>query len=108
MVGVSRRATPTTVYRFYRPSTGTHFFTAEQSEKNNVIATLGGLFTYEGPVYSISGTPPTGVPYSTVYRFYRPKSGTHFYTADPAERDNVRFNLANVYTYEGPVYYLPQ
>jgi photosystem II stability/assembly factor-like uncharacterized protein len=96
------------LYRFFRPSTGTHFFTADESEKNNVIATLGGLFTYEGPVYSISGTPPAGVPYSTVYRFYRPKSGTHFYTADTAERDNVSATLGATYTYEGPVYYLPR
>lgn len=98
----------TLLYRFFRPSTGTHFFTADPTERDYVINNLGGLFTYEGPVYSISGTPPAGVPYSTVYRFYRPKSGTHFYTADTAERDNVISTLGATYAYEGPVYYLPQ
>lgn len=94
------------LYRFFKPSTGTHFFTADPNERDHVIATLGGLFTYEGPVYNISNTYTPGA--LTVYRFYRPKSGTHFYTADPAERDNVIATLGATYAYEGPVYYLPQ
>ena len=39
-----------------------------------------------------------------MYRFYNPSNGSHFYTADPSERDAVQQNLAHAYTYEGTTY----
>jgi hypothetical protein len=90
----------TPVYRFYRPSLGTHFYTADEAEKANVIATLGGVFTFEGVAYSLNpanNTPP-------LYRFFKPSTGTHFYTASESEKANVQATPAHIYTYEGPAY----
>ena len=42
-----------------------------------------------------------------VYRFYNMRTGTHFYTADPAEKANVIATLGAVYHYEGVAYYVP-
>ncbi len=40
-----------------------------------------------------------------VFRFYNVKNGTHFYTANPAERDNVRVKFSSTYKDEGIAYY---
>ena len=40
-----------------------------------------------------------------VYRFYRPKGGSHFYTIDADERDRVQKTYSRVYTYEGVAFY---
>lgn len=91
------------LYRFYNRRTGTHFYTADTAERDNVINTLGATYQYDGPSYNVSGYPWFGLP---VYRFYNRRTGTHFYTADPGERDNVINTLSSIYTYEGPSYYL--
>ncbi len=39
-----------------------------------------------------------------MHRFYRPASGTHFYTADSAEVDIVK--AIPGYVYEGPAFWL--
>jgi hypothetical protein len=40
------------VYRFYNMKKGVHFYTASQAERDNVAATLGDTFKYEGVGYS--------------------------------------------------------
>lgn len=39
-----------------------------------------------------------------IYRFYNRVNGTHFYTASPAEAQNVASQYSNIYTFEGPAY----
>ena len=39
-----------------------------------------------------------------VYRFFNMKNGSHFYTADEAERANVAANLSKTYSYDGVAY----
>lgn len=95
---------PAPLYRFYRPSTGTHFYTASEAEKNNVVANLSRTYSLDGAAYNVSTTPVPGA--TTVWRFYRRNTGTHFYTADPAERQSVQNNLGAIYTYEGPAFYI--
>ncbi|MGB4582410.1 MAG: choice-of-anchor X domain-containing protein [Coriobacteriia bacterium] len=102
-VQVGASTTPVTlmpVYRFYRPSLGTHFYTADEAEMLRVRNTLGAVYTYEGPAYSLN--PANNA--TPLYRFYKPSTGTHFYTASETEKANVRANLAHLYTYEGPAY----
>jgi hypothetical protein len=95
------------LYRFYNLRTGTHFYTADEGEKNNVINTLGYLYHYDGIAYDVSSFDGTFDGFSQpVYRFYNRQAGTHFYTADPAERDNVINTMGWLYSYEGPAYYL--
>lgn len=90
------------LHRFYNFRNGTHFYTASEAEKNNIIATLGGTYRYEGVAYYVSlsiGTP--------VYRFYRPNPGCHFYTTSVAERDSIVATLKGIYNYEGVAFYVP-
>jgi hypothetical protein len=91
------------LYRFYNARTGAHFYTANESEKRTVMATLGSEYRFEGVAYHISGVPTL----SAVYRFYNVRQGVHFYTASPAERDSVIANLGSLYRYEGIGFYAP-
>lgn len=92
------------VYRFYNKRTGTHFYTADESEKNNVIATLGWMYAFEGPAYAAYGLDTVGT--TPLYRFYNTRTGTHFYTVDPDEAQDVIDNLGYLYSYEGPGFYV--
>ena len=91
------------LYRFYNFKAGVHFYTASETEKNNVIAKLSSTYKYEGVAYNVSKTPANGTP---VYRFYNLKKGVHFYTASAAEKNNVIANLSSIYKYEGVGYYI--
>jgi uncharacterized protein (DUF1800 family) len=91
------------VYRFYNQKTGTHFYTINPAERDNVIAKYP-WFAFEGPVFYAMTSQVSGT--SAVYRFYNNSTGTHFYTNSPSERDYVIANYA-VFVYEGPVYYVP-
>jgi hypothetical protein len=93
------------LYRFFDMKTGTHFYTADEAEKNNLIATMASTYHFDGPAYDVSTTPGSGL---TVYRFFNVRTGTHFYTADPAERDNTIAKFGGLFHYEGPAYYLVQ
>lgn len=90
------------LYRFYNFRTGTHFYTASESEKNNVIARMSSTYRLDGVAYYVSIT--GGVP---VYRFYT-STGTHFYTASEAEKNNVIAKLSGSYRLEGVAFYVAQ
>ena len=95
-----------TVFRFFRPDVGVHFYTASEAERDNVIENLPE-FEFEGPSF-VAAPPPaeeedplTGV--EPVYRFLNNNTGVHFYTIDEEERDAI-LELPN-YTEEGIAYY---
>ena len=90
------------LYRFYNVVTGVHLYTADEAEKNNVIATLGSIYRFEGVAYNVS-LDPSGAP---VYRFYNPSKGVHFYTASEAEKNTVIATLGYLYRFEGVAFYL--
>lgn len=91
------------LFRFYRPSNGTHFYTVSTQERDTVIGTLSKTYRYEGPAYMVSIDPQGRTP---VYRFYNRQGGSHFYTIDAAERDAINATLGWKYTYEGIAYYV--
>jgi len=94
------------LYRLYNKVSGSHFYTTSWAEAENAVKKWPTVFTYEGPAFNVSSAPvPAG---GTVFRFYNLKNGSHFFTADPAERDMVIAKWPNVFSYEGPAYYLPQ
>jgi hypothetical protein len=100
------RADPTNshmLYRFYNRRTGTHFYTVDPVERDNVIGRLGAIYQYDGPAYSVSTHPDYTRP---VDRFYNVKTGTHLFSADPVEIQNIRSNLSKTYRWEGTVFYL--
>jgi len=92
------------VWRFYNRVTGTHFYTADPAEKANVIATLSAIYDSEGPAYSVHEASAAND--TALHRFYNRKTGTHFYTADFAEKTLVENTMASTYTYEGVAYYV--
>ncbi len=67
-----------------------------------MISTLP-QFNYEGVAYHLHSS--TDADDIALYRFFNTETGTHFYTAVQAERDNV-INTLSQYTYEGIVGYV--
>lgn len=97
---------PQPLYRFYNNFSKSHFYTASLEERNLVTAKWPAIFTYEGETYPVC---PAEVPGAVaVYRFYNRTNGSHFYTASAQERDMVQAKWPNVYTYEGPAFWLGQ
>ena len=92
------------LYRFFNKKNGSHFYTASAAEKDSVQANQSATYTYEGIAYNISTTPAADS--TTVYRFFNKKNGSHFYTADPAEKDNVVATLSSIYSLDGPGFYI--
>ena len=92
----------TPLYRFYNFRQGVHFYSASDAEKNHVMATLGNVYRFDGPVCKVA---TTSVDTQPVFRFYNFKKGVHFYTASAAERDSVISHLSKTYRYEGVAYY---
>lgn len=105
-VNVSSTVNCIDLYRFYNKRTGTHFYTADVGEKNNVVANLSAVYQLDGVAYQVANSSAGGA--LPVYRFYNRRTGTHFYTVDAGERDNVINTLGATYNYEGPGYYLGQ
>jgi hypothetical protein len=103
-IDVANPANSTPLWRFYDVATGTHFYTADAAEKARIIATLGYRYRLDGPAYNVSSTDVTGS--VTVYRFFNMRNGTHFYTADPAEKASVQNNMAGTYSLDGAAFYL--
>jgi lysyl endopeptidase len=95
------------VYRFYNATTRAHFYTISAIEKADVIARLP-QFAYEGVSWYAKDASQVVAGDGTVplYRFYNLTNGTHFYTHSLLERDSVKTNLAHIYYYEGPAYYV--
>ncbi|NBC31314.1 MAG: hypothetical protein GVY13_01430 [Alphaproteobacteria bacterium] len=92
----------TAVYRFYNIETGTHFYTASETEKDFVASELDE-FQFEGAAYRASAEPAEGT--TPFFRFFNKETGTHFYTASEAERDTVRDTLDS-FDFEGTAYHL--
>lgn len=90
------------VYRFYNVNEGVHLYTADETEKNNVMANLSSIYRYEGVGYSIERSDPLNS--NPLYRFYNFQKGVHFYTSDETEKSNVQGTLAWTYKFEGVGY----
>jgi len=103
-VNTADAANSTPLWRFYNMRTGTHFYTADPSEKARIIATMRSTYSLDGAAYNVSSSWVPGA--LTVYRFYNMRTGTHFYTADPAEKAKVQSTMGSVYSLDGPGFYL--
>ena len=93
------------VYRFYSPTSGSHFYTMSEEEKDYIIANYSAVLSYEGIAwyaYETSNHPEDTLP---VYRFYSPLNGSHFYTISEEEKDYIIANYSAVLSYEGIAWY---
>ena len=102
-LNASNTANTLPLYRFWNKKNGTHFYTASEAEKNDVLSRLGAVYRLDGIAYFVSNTATNAIP---VYRFYNVRLGTHFFTASVAERDSVMARLGAVYRFEGIAYYI--
>lgn len=100
----------TTVYRFFDPTSGAHFYTVDEVEKNFVQETLDN-YTFEGesyqtvdPLIGAQGESDSESVSEEVYRFFNSTTGVHLYTTSEVERDSIIENLAN-FSYEGVKFY---
>ena len=93
------------IYRFYNRITGTHFYTINEVEKNTVIANFSDTYQLDGPaMWASTGAASGWVP---MHRFYNGNTGTHFYTANESERQNVVATMPGMH-YDGIGYYVQQ
>ena len=93
-----------TVYRFFRPDLGVHFYTSSTEERDVITDTMP-QFSYEGKSFVAAvdtSDPLTGG--QPIYRFLNSDTGTHLYTISETERDFIDDNLKN-YSYEGVAYH---
>jgi uncharacterized protein (DUF1800 family) len=98
---VLAQTAPDAVYRFYNRETGTHFYTASVSERDDVIRAFA-QFAYEGAAFAALSKPRSdSVP---VFRFYNKKTGTHFYTTSESERDGIVAYYPQ-FVYEGAAFH---
>jgi hypothetical protein len=90
------------VYRFWSPVTGRHFYTITEGEKNKLITNYSGVWESEGPVFYAWSTQydPDLAP---VYRFW--SGAAHFYTIKEGEKNKLINSFSEVWTYEGVAFY---
>lgn len=88
-------------YRFFNTQTGAHFYTINEVERDQVIATLP-QFRYEGPAFTVSATPQEGL--LPVYRFLNTTTGVHLYTISEAEKAHIEATLPQ-FQLEGVAYH---
>ena len=86
------------IYRSLNGTTGDHFYTASDTEKDATG------YTYEGVAFYAYATQIDGT--SPVYRFRNPLTGDHFYTASAAEKNALQNNPQWGYVYEGTAFYV--
>ena len=103
-IGAYECAALSPVYRFYSPRTKGHFFTMNETEKNNLIATAAHIWNFEGVAYYAYRTQVPGtVP---LYRFYSPGAKGHFYTRNEGEKNGLIANSSRIWNFEGVAYYV--
>ncbi len=93
------------LYRFWSKKNKSHFYTANEKEKNYIIAHYDDyVWKYEGVANDVF---TTQVPNSTpVYRFWSKKNKGHFYTASEEEKNYVINHYDDyIWKYEGIAYY---
>ncbi|OHB65643.1 MAG: hypothetical protein A2Y76_04445 [Planctomycetes bacterium RBG_13_60_9] len=93
------------VYRFWKASDNTHFYTIEEAEKQKLVDNYSHIYTYEGPAfyaYAIGQHPIDTLP---VYRFWKASDNTHFFTIKESEKDKLILLYSHMFTFENAVWY---
>lgn len=89
-----------TVYRYFNPTAGVHFYTNSEAERESVQS----LDNYIPEGQSYVTADPTSDGAEDVYRFFNDTTGVHLYTTSEVERDNIQNNLDS-FTFEGTAFY---
>lgn len=93
------------VYRFWSASSGAHFYTLEEAERDKLLRSYAAIWTYEDIAFYAyaPGRQPAGT--MPVYRFWSGALGTHFYTTRDTERFKLVSGYAGTWDYEGAAWY---
>lgn len=78
-------ATP--VYRMFNSISKSHFYTASESELKNIQENLGHIYSLEGVAFYALKYPLYNA--KPVFRFYSPKTYSHFFTISETEKDQI-------------------
>jgi len=90
------------VYRFINRLNGSHFYTADKNEANRLIYYNERTYQYEGISFYVFLNQETNT--LPVYRFFQPSTGSHFFTINRSERDNLIAH-SSLLNYEGVAWY---
>ena len=94
------------VYRFYSSRFGSHFYTANVSEKTNLLSDSN--WTLESVAYCADTSQVSGT--TALYRFWSPRFGKHFFTANVSEKDslvaNDNYASGGNWTFENTAYFV--
>lgn len=95
---------PIPVYRFWAPRRKTHFYTADEREKDMLLSTYSNVWAFEGIAYSghVDDTDPDCLP---VHRFWSETLGVHFYTISESEAARLEADYSDVWAREGIAFY---
>ena len=77
------------LYRFHHASSGRHFYSASQFERDSIISSPGQGYTYEGVAFRVFSNNSDSTNKIGVFRFYDPSTSRHFYTANEFERNLI-------------------
>ena len=102
------------MHRFYRPDVLKHFFTADENEKEYLIADVADIWNYEDiawyaylPEQFGNASRLQKNTLRAVHRFYSEGLMTHLFTVDENEKDTLIAEAADVWRYEGVAFYVP-
>lgn len=90
------------VWRFRNIKNGFYLWTADPAERDRIIATLPGVWTFEGPAYQINVA--HALNQAPLWRFLNIKGGYYLYTADANEKNRIVSTLAKTWRLEGEAY----
>jgi hypothetical protein len=97
------------VYRFFNRDTGSHLYTMDENEKNNIQAKLSN-YSFDGINYYAFASEPQDIETVPLYRLYNTTSGSHLFTTDANEfntiKNNEDFSHFNVEGNQGITYYV--
>ncbi len=89
---------PISVFRFWSPTFGGHFYTTDPAERDHIIRNWSRDWKQEGTAFKAFATEAPGtVP---VYRFWSPVYKSHFYTASASEKNEVQRRWPTIWQYE--------
>jgi hypothetical protein len=105
----------TPMHQFWSPGTGEVFWTANEKERDKLLATYPpSVWTYEGIAHSAYRDKRNDNVFP-VYRFWSRKTSSHFYTMKESERDKLMAGcprevaiftgIPSTWTYEGIAFY---
>jgi hypothetical protein len=92
------------VSRFWYAGRSEHVFTIDPNEAQWLIDNYSDVWIPEGIPFNVLPLDTANANAQPVYRFWAVGTGSHFYTIDTAERDQIIQDWPEYWIYEGPVF----